>query len=108
MNRLIILSCSFFLIAFAALANPVEQEWGVVSEKPRKADLRVKSGMWRKFFLDGLLVINEQSISFEPLEDLHIFKAFKVDKKDVVKLKRSNKRVLVVTRTSRFKFRLRG
>lgn len=106
MNRRIILLSCFFLIALATLANPVELERNTVSEKPRRADLRVTSGMWRKFYLNGLLVVNEQTISFEPLEDLHIFKAFTVDKKDVIKLKRSERRILVVTSTDRFRFRL--
>lgn len=107
MNRLIILICSFILVAFATLANPVEFERDAVSEKPRKVDLLVTSGALKYFYLNGLLVINEQTISFEPLEDLHIFKAFTIDKKDVVKLKRSERRILVVTSTDRFRFRLR-
>lgn len=107
MNRLIILICSFFVITTATLANPAKMVVDIVSEKPRKVDLWVTSGMWRKFYLNGLLVVNEQTISFEPLEDLHIFKAFTIDKKDVVKLKSSERRILVITSTDRCRFRLR-
>jgi hypothetical protein len=104
---MIILICSFFVITTSTLASPAKMAVGTVSEKPRKVDLWVTSGMWRIFYLNGLLVINQQTISFEPLEDLHIFKAFTIDKKDVVKLKSSERRILVITSTDRFRFRLR-
>jgi hypothetical protein len=107
MKRVIILICSFFLITTATLAKPAKIVVDTVSEKPRKVDLLVTSGALKYFYLHGLLVINEQTISFEPLEDLHIFKAFTIDKKDVVKLKSSERRILVVTSNDRFRFRLR-